>query len=362
MLKTRTYRWWRACLICSILNLSSIHAQNLSSQISDFMNHLVTEHEFSGSVIVTKNGKTIHSKGYGWANREHQIPNTPDTKFRIGSITKQFTAMAIFILYERGKLELDSPISTYIPNLPRKWSEITIDQLLTHTSGIMHSWLLPGFTETMMQPATLAETIDRFKNRPLLFTPGESFAYSDVGYFILAQIIEQVTGETYEDFLRRSIFNPLGMNDTGADNYRQILSHRATGYTRNQAGYLENAAHIYMPILTGGGNLYSTVKDLARWDQALTKQKLISEISYQKMYTPVKRNYAYGWFLEEGFGHQKIRHNGNVPGFRSFIIRYPKPQVCIVILKNAPRSHLSDHNHTSAELEAIIFGKSLQNH
>ena len=360
MPKTLTLLRGGVFLIFGLLNVFSIHAEDLSANISDYMDHLVEEHEFSGSVIVTKEGKTIHSKGYGWANLEHQIPNTPHTKFRVGSVTKQFTAMAIIILHEQGKLEFDDPIAPYIPNPPSAWSEITFHQLLTHTSGIMHSWSLPGFDDSTIQPTTLAETINRFKDQPVLFTPGETFRYSGVGYFILAQIIEQLTEKTYEDALRQLIFTPLGMNDTGADHYQQILSHRATGYTRNPAGHLENSAHIYMPILTGGGNLYSTVEDLARWNQALEERKLISEMSYQRMYTPVKEDYAYGWVIGESFGHKEVFHGGGISGFESLFIRYPKQRVCIAILANAPRLDFPGHDHAPFDLSAIVFGQSLE--
>ncbi len=360
MLKIRTYIGRGVFLILGILNIASIHAEDLSAKISDYMDHLVEKHEFSGSVIVTKEGETIHSKGYGLANREHQLPNTPQTKFRVGSITKQFTAMAILILHEQGKLDLDDRIAPYIPNPPSIWSEITFHQLLTHTSGIMHSWALPGFDESTIHSTTLAKTIDRFKDQPLFFSPGESFKYSGVGYFILAQVIEQLTKETYEDALRQMIFTPLGMNGTGADHYKSILSHRATSYVRNEQGQLENAAYIYMPILTGGGNLYSTVEDLARWDSALSERRLISKMSYQRMYTPVKEDYAYGVVIGESFGHQEIFHGGRISGFESLFIRYPEQRICITILTNAQQLDLPGHDHVPFDLSAIVFGQSLE--
>ncbi|MBT4601847.1 MAG: beta-lactamase family protein, partial [Bacteroidetes Order II. Incertae sedis bacterium] len=325
-------------------------------------------------VLITRAGKPILSRAHGWADLEHQVANTTQTKFRIGSVTKQFTAMAILILHERGKLRLTDPIASYIPNSPDAWSDISIHHLLTHTSGIMHSWKLPNWRDTMMEPATLTETIDRFRDQPLEFTPGESFAYSGVGYFILALIIEHVSGKPYGDFLHEAIFAPLGMRNTGADHYKPVLSHRATGYVWAEAE-LAHAPPIFMPILTGGGNLYSTVEDLTVWDQALGEKRLISDALYERMYTPVRNNYAYGWKIQERFGLKEISHGGWVLGSRALILRYPEERVCIVVLTNADHSRkhrgpmrplsgrATEHPHSWtkeahpwADLAAIVFG------
>ncbi len=350
--------WWLAGLIWSLLSVSHSSAQDLSSKLSNYMDRMVTQQKFNGSVMVTKAGQTLLSKGYGWANVEHEVPNTPQTKFRIGSITKQFTAMAILILQQQDKLHVDDRIATYVHNSPEAWSEITIHHLLTHTSGIMHNWALPGWRDTMMKPAAVAETIDRFKNQPLLFKPGEGFQYSGVGYFILAQIIEQVSGQSYEGFLREMIFEPLGMHNTGADHYILILPQRASGYVRRE-GQLEHAPHIYMPILTGGGNLYSTVEDLILWDQALINGKLISKASYRRMYTPIKDNYAYGWRIQQDADRTVIRHGGGVPGFSSHILRVPEECLCVVFLRNVVEERSDERLSTpriAKDLAAIVLG------
>jgi len=267
------------------------------------------------------------------ANKELGVPNTPETKFRIGSITKQFTSMAILLLQEQGKLKIDDLMSKHYPSAPDAWMEINIHHLLTHTSGIMHSWNLPGWRETMMVPATLDETLKRFHDKPLIFHPGEKFHYSGVGYFALAKIVEHLSGKGYEQFLEREILEPAGMLNTGADRSDVLLDYRASGYVRVDGGY-RNAPWIHMPILTGGGNLCSTVIDLARWDQALRSRKFIPENAYKAMYQPHLNNYAYGWSVRQLNGYRTISHGGGVPGFSAFILRVPDEELCIVVASN----------------------------
>jgi len=343
------------------LAASETQTQDLIAKLNEYMNVVVGDRSFNGSVIVTKERKTLLAKGYGFANVEHQVPNTPKTRFRIASITKQFTAMAIMILQEQGTLSVDDLISKHIPNLPKAWNKITIHHLLTHTSGLMQQpWELPEFRETLIIPASLDEIIARYKDKPLLFCPGEGFNYSGIGYFILTQIIEKVSGQTYDDFLHREIFEPLGMNDTGADQHSLILPHRASGYI-GKGSNLVNAPPIHMSNLTGSGNLYSTVEDLVRWDQALIGHKLLSEASYRKMYTPEKVQYSwgygYGWWIQKRFGRTEISHWGLLPGFRAHILRFPEERVCIVALSNIMPS-LADK--IANNLAAIVFGESYE--
>lgn len=301
---------------------------------ADRLNQVLSQSGLSGSVIVTRAGSTVFSGGYGLANREHDVANTPGTKFRIGSITKQFTAMCVMILRDRGLLDVDDRVGDHVAGLPESWRNLTIHQLLTHTSGIMHSWNLPGFAETMAVPTTLDATLERFFDEPLLFEPGTSYAYSGTGYFLLARLIEVVSGESYAEFLQSEILDPLGMHETGADRQEPILLHRAAGYLRSEDGVVENAPDIYMPILTGGGNLYSTVEDMARWDHALDEHSLVSEQAYTSMYTPERNGYAYGWQVAEGEDGVVLFHSGGVPGFAAFNLRIPAEEIGVVILTN----------------------------
>ena len=261
------------------------------------------------------------------------MKNSSETKFRIGSITKQFTALAIMILQEQGKLTVTDKISDHLSNLPPDWQEITVHQLLTHTSGIMHSWALEGFRETMMLHNSIDETIDRFKNQPLVAKAGEKFQYSGVGYFILSSIIEKVSGKSYELFLEEEIFSKIGMVDTGSDDPQEIIKNRATGYNTDSTG-ISISTYIYMPILTGGGNLYSTVDDLSKWDRAIFKNTLISKKTKEKVFTTELNNYAYGWFVVKTDSLYRVSHGGGVPGFNALIDRYPNKGLLIVVLSN----------------------------
>jgi CubicO group peptidase (beta-lactamase class C family) len=269
--------------------------------------------------------------------------------------------MAILILQEQGHLSVNDPLATYLPNLPKAWESITIHQLLTHTSGIMHSWALPGFRNLIMIPATLEETIARFKEKPLVFAPGEGFQYSGVGYFLLAAVIAKVSGQPYATFVRQAIFEPLGMHNTGADQPSLMLPQRASGYMR-KGDTLESVASmlhadIYMPIFTGGGNLYSTVEDLSRWDHALVTGKLISLASYRLMYTPVKQNYAYGWVVQTRSRRQEISHEGGGPGFNTYILRVPEQKVCVIVCSNVLPMPVQ---RIASNLAAIVFGEPLR--
>jgi len=302
------------------------------------MNEFAETKKFSGAVLVSKDGERLFYKGYGYANIEHGILNQPNTKFRIGSITKSFTAMAILLLEEDGKLSTGEYINKYLGDGPSMWSSIKVHHLLTHSSGLVHPWDSVEFENTIMRPATLDMTIERFNGTDLLFKPGEKYHYSGLGYFLLARIIEKISGEIFGDFLRARILDPLGMANTGEDNYKEILTNRASGYMRRK-DYLQHSDWIYMPLLTGGGNLYSTLNDLAKWDQALTSQKLLSTISYEKMYTVCLSNYAYGWqVFNDGSGLQ-FRHSGGAPGFSAHILRMPSERICIVVLSNVVRNH-----------------------
>lgn len=294
---------------------------------------------FHGAMMVAHRGRPLYTAAQGFANIEWGIPNTVDTKFQIGSITKQFTAMAILILQERGVLTVEDVVAMRCSTVPNNWEKITLHQLLTHTSGIMHSWDLPGFTDTMAVPTTLDATLERFCNRPLLFSPGTDFAYSGVGYFLLAKIIEEAAGIPYDHFLRTEIFEPLGMKETGPDVPETIVPKRATGYQRGEDGVVRNAPALYTPVCTGGGHLYSTVQDLVRWDWALTQGQLISQESYAAYYRPDLENYAYGWRVGVVQGHAWVSHSGGLPGASAFNQRFLDDHLDIVLLTNmTPRT------------------------
>ena len=315
-------------------------AQQKAKQIDDLMGRYVDNGEFNGSVLVAENGKVIFKKGYGLANMEWNIPNTPDTKFRLGSLTKQFTAMLIMQLVEQGKLKLEGKITDYLADYPKAAGDkITIHHLLTHTSGIPNYTNFPSFNTINRNRYKPADFIKQFSDSTLEFEPGSAFAYSNSGYFLLGAIIEKVTGKTYEKVLQENIFTPLHMNNTGYDIFFKILPKRATGYDRWNLVY-ENAPYQDMSIPYAAGSLYSTVEDLALWDQALYSDKLLSASSKTIMFTPYKSDYAYGWGVyKTQIGQLKdsveaMGHQGAVYGFNTSLIRIPKNQHLVVLLNN----------------------------
>ena len=325
-----------------------------TSKFEDYMIACVKVNHFSGSVLVAKDGKTIFSEGYGFANAEHQVSNTPQTKFRLGSITKQFTAMAILILKDRGKLALDDSVVKYLEDAPNAWEPVTIHHLLTHTSGV-HSYTDdPRYGKLMAHPENVTSMIAKFNGMPLDFKPGEKFHYSNSGYFLLGAIIEKVSGQKYEAFLKEAIFDPVGMRDTGYDHPATVLPHRASGYTRKGDG-LENCEYLDMAQPYAAGSLYSTTLDLAKWDRALAAGELISKDSMTKMFTPVKNNYAYGWTVGSRGDRKEVSHGGGINGFATEFSRYPDQKVCVVVLSNVLPS---DPRRVARDLTAIVFGES----
>jgi CubicO group peptidase (beta-lactamase class C family) len=308
-------------------------AEDLTPKFEQYMDASVKIDHFSGSVLVSRDGEILFSKGYGLANREHNIPNTPETKFRLGSITKQFTAMAIMILVDQGKIKLDDPVGKYLEDAPKTWDGVTIHHLLTHTSGI-HSYTSdPEYRKKTTVPETVKSMIARFKDKPLDFKPGDKFSYSNSGYFLLGAIIENVSKMSYEAFLKQAIFEPLGMKDSGYDHPATLIEHRASGYEPD-GDRIVNASYLDMAQPYAAGSLYSTVLDLAKWDRGLSEGKFISKESYAKMYTPVKNDYAYGWGARTRSGRKQFGHGGGINGFVTQILRFPDQKVCVVVLCN----------------------------
>jgi len=288
---------------------------------------------FMGTVLVAKDGKIILNQGYGSADLEWNIPNTPSVKFRLGSLTKQFTAASILLLEERGKLKIDDPISNYMPDAPPAWSKITIYNVLTHTSGIPSFTGFPDYSTTEWKDTTPADLVARFRDKPLDFEPGTKFNYSNSGYVLLGYLIEKISGQTYADFLQQNIFTPLNMTDTGIDTNAAILPHRAQGYTPSPKG-IHHAGYISMTIPFSAGALYSTTGDLLKWEQGLFGGKLLTPASLTKMTTPFKSDYAFGLSVRTVDGHKVITHNGGIEGFSTSLNYYPDDKLVVIVLSN----------------------------
>ena len=309
----------------------------LNAKIEEYMQGAVKTNGFTGTILLARDGKPLVSKGYGYANIEWQIPNTSQTKFRLGSITKQFTSMLVMQLREQGKLKLEDSVCAFLTPCPDTWKPVTIHHLLTHTSGIPTYTGLPEWRKVNMMPKTIDEMIGFFRDLPLQWTPGEKYAYNNSGYFLLGAVIEKITGKKYEDVLRDQIFAPLGMSDTGYDWSATIIPRRASGYTGRPPD-LRNAAAIDMQQPYAAGALYSTTEDLLKWDQALYTEKLLPAAAKQVMWTPYKENYAYGWIIgnpsPQTFGHRRVSHGGGINGFTTVIIRLPDVNVTSIVLAN----------------------------
>lgn len=337
-------------LLGLVLCQAAVFAQDKTKKIDELVSRYQQYGQFNGAALVADNGKVIYKKGHGLANLEWNIPNEPDTKFRLGSITKQFTATLILQLVEQGKIKLDGKLSDYLPDYRKDTgSKVTIHNLLTHTSGIPSYTSLPGFFENVSRNHfAVDDFIKKYASNDLEFEPGTKFVYSNSGYFLLGAIIEKVTGKPYEQVLRENIFEPVGMKNSGYDHWGQIISKRATGYT-NTPGGLETAPYLDMSIPYAAGSLYSTVEDLYLWDQALYGDNILSAKSKELMFKPNLENYGYGFLITNAsLGPSKlsvpvIQHNGGINGFNTTIVRMVNEKRLIVLLDNTEQgAHLDE--------------------
>lgn len=323
----------RRIVLAAFLVTACFAQEDSAARMEQVVQSYVAAKQFMGSVLVAHDGKVLLSHGYGSANFEWEVPNSPTTKFRLGSITKQFTAACILLLEERGKLKIDDPVKTYMPDAPATWDKITIYHLLTHTSGIPSFTGFPDYRSTEAVATTPEQLVARFRDKPLEFQPGEKWNYSNSGYVLLGYLIEKVSGQSYSEFVQKNIFEPLGMKDSGYDSNSAIIPHRAEGYTPKPKG-LEHAGYIDMSIPFSAGALYSTTEDLLRWEQGLFGGKLLSAGSLQKMTTPFKNNYAFGLGVRDDSGHKVIEHGGGIEGFNTQLAYYPEDKLVVAVLGN----------------------------
>lgn len=308
-------------------------AQDNVSRMEQVVRSYVDGKRFMGSVLVARDGKVILSEGYGAANLEWHVPNSPASKFRLGSVTKQFTAASILLLAERGKLKVEDPVKKYMPDAPAAWDKITIFHLLTHTSGIPSFTGFPDYHSTEALAITPEQLVARFREKPLEFQPGEKWNYSNSGYVLLGYLVEKISQQSYIQFVQENIFNPLGMKDSGYDSNSAVILHRASGYEPGDKGP-KNAGYIDMSIPFSAGALYSTTEDLLRWEQGLMGGKVLSAASLQKMTTPFKSDYAFGLAVHATNGHKVIEHGGGIEGFNTMLAYYPEDKLTVVVLAN----------------------------
>lgn len=329
--------------------------RQIIAKADEYLKAAVKNDRFIGSVLIAKNGVPIFNKGYGMANIELNVPNTPKTIFRTGSLTKQFTALAVMQLQERGKLKVGDSICKYLEDCPAAWQAVTIRHLLTHTSGIPNYSSPPEWDEKLsVQTLTRAEFIDLFRNLPLQFAPGEKHKYSNSGYSLLGSVIEKASGTDYTEFMRINIFAPLGMKNTGFEDSRVIVAGRAAGYDWSLGSFL-NTRFVNLQNSLPNGALYSTTEDLLLWDQALYTEKLVSRKSLDEMFTPFLNEYAYGWRTPQRFNRQTLEHSGSINGFSSFILRCPSERLTVIVLSNSDKT---SGTKAAINLEAIALGEN----
>lgn len=292
------------------------------------------------------------------------MPNSPETKFLIGSVSKQFTAAAVLLLAQRGQLQLTDPVGQHLPEWPAAWRHVTIHHLLSHTAG------LPRLTTRVMADVSglSASAPQPFRSvrdlwaqgedlQPLDSEPGTRWAYSNIGYIVLSMLVAHVSGQNFCEFVTEAMFRPLEMVNTGCHNAGTVISNRARGYNRVD-GVLQNATYIDVGFTAGAGGFYSTVDDLLRWNQALNSNALLDKSSTAKLFAPVLNNYGYGWWIHGRFDRRVVWHGGNAPGLVSQVTRYPDEQLLIVVLSNAWSSlDRSQVRAISNELAALMLNE-----
>ena len=322
----------------AFLIASSSPAVDVPKRLDEVVRDSVANKAFMGAVVVARDGKVLLSKGYGSANLEWNLPNTPATKFGIGSMTKQFTAAAVLLLAERGKLRLDDPIAKYV-DAPEAWKDVTIFHLLTHTSGLPRD---SGFDEEWTsRPVAAKEQVTRLRGKPLDFPPGAKYSYSNGAYVVLGYVIETISGQSWADFLRDNVLRPAGMVDSGYAE-AEIVVRRADGYRRDGTTFVR-APFVHPSIDFGCGALYSTVEDLLRWETALFGGKILSRASLETMMTPVKQDYGTGLVVSTSrHGHKQVSHGGGLAGYSSQMIYDTEEKLVVVVLSNVKQLAVTD--------------------
>ena len=325
----------------ALVSATSALAQSNVKKIDGLLKQYQEFGQLNGAILVAENGRVVYEKGFGMANMEWGIPNGPDTKFRIGSITKQFTAALILQLVDEGKIKLDGKITDYLPDYRKDTGDkVTIHQLLNHTSGIASYTSNPEFTpKHSRNPYSAPDLVKILASGDIEFEPGSKFSYNNSGYALLGAIIEKVTGKSYETVLAERILKPVGMTNTGYDHHATLLEKRASGYQKTPNGFV-NAPYLDMSLPYAAGSIYSTVGDLYKWEQALHEGNVISPESRKLMFTPGMANYGYGVGIADkpvGKTAQKLKvisHSGGINGFNSLMTRVVDKRQTVVILDN----------------------------
>jgi CubicO group peptidase (beta-lactamase class C family) len=352
-LNLRLFHW---AVLASIFCLTRVaSAAEQSDAVDEYIHSEMTKQHIPGlALLVSRGGQIIRAQGYGMANLELEVPVKPETIFQSGSVGKQFTATAVMMLVEEGKMGLEDPLTKYFPEAPVAWKAVTIRELLSHTAG---------FTDypkdfDLRKDYTEAELLKIVESIPLAYPPGTSWSYSNLGFLTLGLVLHKVTGEFYGDFLQERIFRPLGMSTTRIISETDIVPNRAAGYQLVK-GELKNQEWV-SPLLntTADGSLYFSILDLAKWDAALYTEKLLKRSSLEQMWTvaklsngqPNSGHYGFGWFIETKNGHHVVEHEGAWQGYKSQISRYVDDKLTVVVLANLAGANPETVVHQVAEM------------
>ena len=351
--------------VCCATAFSDARLQRTSDNVDSYIAAQLREQRIPGlALAVIQDGGGVKSRGYGLANIELHVPVTPDTVFQLGSIGKQFTAAAILMLVEDGKLSLDDKITVYFPSAAPKWNGITIRHLLNHTSSLADysddKYIAPGGLTPLHEELVDEEILRRFTTLPFDFKPGEKWSYSNTGYAILGFLVRKVSGQSYGDFLRSRIFKPLGMSATRVISESDIIPNRAAGYILEN-GEIRNQHWVSPHWNTlADGALYSTAADMTKWDAAITARALLKPESYAQMWTPAPLNdgktypYGFAWDLLEVNGHRLQEHGGAWQGFTAHYSRYPDDHLSVIVLTNL-ESGASNPEKIAHEVAALYI-------
>ena len=337
-----------AVLIAALCVVVVSFSQNMSAKLDTILSTNAHLHKFNGSVLVAKKSIILLNKGYGYRNAAGKVVNDENTIYQLGSITKQFTAAIILKSQEERKLSVQDKLSKYFPAYP-KGDSITIEQLLTHTSGIYNYTQNGDFmSKEVTNPANREKIMTLFKDKPLDFSPGTGWNYSNSGYILLGYIIEIATRKPYEEVVRKYIFTPLQMTHSGFDFTHLKSTEKATGYFKLDNPNAAPAPTVDSSVSFSAGAIYSTTGDLYRWHNALLTNTILTKVQQEKAYTPVRNEYGYGWGIDSLEGKRRVGHGGGIHGFTTNISRLPEDDVCIVLLSNAS-------DQTLEEITSTIF-------
>jgi len=347
-------------VIITVLQLNSesiSYAQNLT-KIDSLLQEKYLPNEPGATFLIAKNGSIIYKKAFGLSNLELNVQMKPEDVFQIGSIAKQFTAISVLMLMEKGKLNLDDEITKFIPDYPTNGNKITIHHLLTHTSGIKSYTSMKKLNNISKKDLTPLELIDFFKNEPIDFVPGEEYKYNNSGYVILGYIIEKLTGQSYANFVEEQIFEKLGMKASQYSSYNEVIKNRASGY-HNQDGYINNRK-ISFTLTYSAGSLMSNTNDMFKWQEAIKNNLLISKETTEKVFTNYSLNngglinYGYGWQIKAINNIRSFEHSGFIFGFKSMGVYLPDSDIYVIGLNNCDCNSPTKITRKIAELVSVI--------